>query len=164
MIRAAFIALVLAATPARAQDPVTLFADDDVAMTAAITEAQRTLPMFLANVLDGEQIGQQGSGVKVAIAAVQQNGNEHIWVMPFRLWPSGTFSGYLANAPVDLGPLRIGDRIDFTRDQISDWSFSSGDGLLFGNYSSRVMHGTGAMGDTPFDAIFTPDPVPQDWK
>jgi uncharacterized protein YegJ (DUF2314 family) len=165
MIRAAFIALVLVATPALAQDPVTNFAAADATMNAAMAEAQRTLPMFLGNALNGEGIGRDGTGVKVGLpVASGEDGQEHIWVTPFRLLPDGSLSGYLANEPVDLGALRIGDRVDFTRDQISDWSVVNQQGKLFGNYTSRVMHSAGAFGDTPFDDIFAADPVPLDWQ
>ncbi|MGL4321786.1 MAG: DUF2314 domain-containing protein, partial [Paracoccaceae bacterium] len=162
----AILALMLAVTPALAQDPVTPFAADDATMNAAIAEAQRTLPLFLANALDAESIGREGTGVKVGMPTVPGGAMEleHIWVTPFRLWPDGTLSGYLANAPVELGALRQGDRVDFTQDQISDWSFAAPDGLLYGNYTSRVMHAAGAFGDTPFEAIFPADPIPMAWQ
>lgn len=164
MIRAAIIALMLMAVPALAQDPVTPFAASDATMNAAIAEAQRTLPLFLANALDGEGIGRDGTGVKVGLDVASGAGQEHIWVTPFRLWPDGTLSGYLANAPVDLGALRQGDRVDFTQSHISDWSVVNPQGKRFGHYTSRVMHAAGAMGDTPFDDIFAAEPVPLDWQ
>ncbi|MCU0802970.1 MAG: DUF2314 domain-containing protein [Rhodobacteraceae bacterium] len=149
-----------------AQDPVTEFAADDSTMNTAIAEAQRTLPLFLANALDAEQIGREGAGVKVGMPTVTgtRMDTEHIWVSPFRLWPDGTLSGYLANEPVDLGPLREGDRVDFAQAQISDWSLFSPDGKMWGNYTSRVMHASGAFGATPFDQIFMSDPVPAEWR
>jgi uncharacterized protein YegJ (DUF2314 family) len=165
MIRAAIFALLLAATPALAQDPVTPFAASDATMNAAITEAQKTLPLFLRNALDGEGVGREGTGVKVGMPVVSDNTlEEHIWVTPFRLWPDGTLSGYLANEPVNLGTLRQGDRVDFTTDMISDWSVVNLQGKLFGNYTSRVMHGVGAFGDTPFLDVFAAEPVPLDWQ
>jgi uncharacterized protein YegJ (DUF2314 family) len=167
MIRAAIIALMLlAVTPALAQDPVTPFAADDATMNGAMAEAQRTLPLFLANALDAEGVGRDGTGVKVGMPTVPGGAMEleHIWVTPFRLWPDGTLSGYLANEPVELGALRQGDRVDFTQGQISDWSVVNLQGKLFGNYTSRVMHGAGAFGDTPFDDIFAENPVPLDWQ
>lgn len=163
MIRAAFLSLLLA-TPVAAQDPVTNYADDDAAMNAAIAQAQETLPLFLANALDGEQIGLPDAGVKVAIPTISRAGQEHIWVTPFRLWEDGTLTGFLANAPNDLGPLREGDRVDFTADQISDWSLFTPDGKMWGNYTSRVMYAAGVFGDQPFEAIFMADPVPSEWK
>jgi uncharacterized protein YegJ (DUF2314 family) len=158
------MALLALAVPVCAQDPVTNFTDDDATMNAAIAQAQASLPLFLANALDGEQVGRDGTGVKVAIATMAGTGDEHIWVTPFRMWEDGTLSGYLANAPVDLGPLRQGDRVDFAQTQISDWSLFAPDGKMWGNYTSRVMHAAGAFGDTPFDDIFTAEPVPLDWQ
>jgi uncharacterized protein YegJ (DUF2314 family) len=163
MIRALTLSLLLA-TPVAAQDPVTNYSDADPAMNAAIAQAQKSLPIFLANALDFEKIGLDGTGVKVAIPTVSREGHEHIWVTPFRMWEDGTMAGFLANAPADLGTLSEGDQVDFTTDQISDWSVISPEGLLYGNYTSRVMHGTGAFGDTPFDQIFAADPIPPDWQ
>jgi uncharacterized protein YegJ (DUF2314 family) len=162
MIRAATLALLLA-TPVAAQDPVTNYSAEDATMNAAIAEAQASLPAFLAHGLDAERIGRDGAGVKVAIPTISREGHEHIWITPFRQWPDGTFSGFLANAPVDLGALRQGDAVDFTAAQISDWSYLSPEGLLYGNYTSRVMFASGAFGDTPFDQIFEANPVPSDW-
>lgn len=167
MLRARALALALATLPCAllAQDPITPYAADDTAMNAAIAAAQQTLSAFLANALDAEGIGRDGTGVKVAMPTVSGTlEQEHIWVTPFRLWPDGSLSGYLANEPVDLGALKQGDRVDFPANQISDWSVLSPEGLLYGNYTSRVMHGSGAFGATPFDQIFTADPVPYDWN
>jgi uncharacterized protein YegJ (DUF2314 family) len=70
----------------------------------------------------------------------------------------------LANEPYELGTLKVGDQIDFRMEQISDWSLYSADGLLYGNYTSRVMFDSGAFGDTPFEAIFTAEPIPAEWQ
>jgi uncharacterized protein YegJ (DUF2314 family) len=163
MIRAATLTFLLA-TPVVAQDPVTNYADNDAAMNAAIAEAQATLPLFLGNALDAEGIGRDSAGVKVAIPTVQNAGHEHIWVTPFRLWDDGTLSGYLANQPNDLGPLREGDRVDFTQSQISDWSLFTPEGKMWGNYTSRVMYDAGVFGNTPFDDLFMANPVPAEWR
>jgi uncharacterized protein YegJ (DUF2314 family) len=153
------------ATPAGAEDPVFSFADSDPAMNAAIADARRTLPLFLSRAIgpDGESL--DGALVKAALPTVNgANGLEHIWIMPFALRDDGSVTGLLANEPAELGDLAYGDQVDFTQDQISDWSFSSPDGLLYGNYTSRVMFETGAFGDTPFESVFMPDPIPADWK
>lgn len=163
MIGAAILAVLLA-TPLAAQDPVTNYADDDAAMNAAIADAQETLPLFPTHALDIEKIGRDGTSVKVAMPTADGAGHEHIRVTPFRMWDDGTLSGYLANAPVDLGALQQGDRVDFTTFQISDWSLFAPDGKMWGNDTSRVMFASGAFGDTPFDQIFMADPVPAEWR
>jgi uncharacterized protein YegJ (DUF2314 family) len=163
MIRAFFLSLALA-SPVSAQDPVTNYAEDDPVMNAAIAQARVTLPLFLANAVDAERFSLPDAGVKIGIPTVTQSGEEHIWVSPFRIWEDGTLSGFLANAPADLGPLREGDQVDFIVPQISDWSLFTPEGKMWGNYTSRVMYTSGAFGDTPFDQLFMADPVPSDWK
>ena len=165
---AAFLACATAAiaTPAAAQDPVVEYGVGDATMEAAIAEARTTLPLFLANALNGEGVSVEGALVKVEFPTVEGSAaeSEHIWVMPFARTPEGGFAGLLANDPVNLGPLRQGDRVDFAENMISDWHLTAPSGLYWGSYTSRVMHGAGAFGDTPFEQIFEAEPVPQDWR
>ncbi len=159
--------LVLSAAPAAlAQDEVIPFAPDDAAMEAALAEARATLPLFLAHALDDDGYGVEGAVVKVGFPAqgATDMSVEHIWVAPFARDADGGFVGLLANAPVDLGDLQQGDRVEFSEDMISDWHLTAPSGLYWGSYTSRVMHGAGAFGDTPFEQIFEAEPVPQDWR
>jgi uncharacterized protein YegJ (DUF2314 family) len=103
------------------QDPVLPFAKDDLAMNAAITQAQETLPQFLANALDSEGTSIPDALLKVGLPTVDGvNTHEHIWIVPFTRLTDTEFAGILANEPQELGVLRIGDRVEFTMDQISD--------------------------------------------
>ena len=73
--------------------------------------------------------------------------------------------GYVALAGTRLlARLQAGDRVDFTQGMISDWHFDAPSGRYWGSYTSRVMYEAGAFGDTPFDQIFEPDPVPPQWR
>lgn len=168
MIRAALVALALlaGAVPLQAQDQVIPYAPDDAAMEAAIAEARASLPLFLAHAVDAQGTSVEGALVKVAFPTQGSTDmvTEHIWVSPFAMRPEGGFVGILANAPVNLGPLREGDRVDFAEAMISDWHLTGPTGLYWGSYTSRVMHAAGAFGDTPFDQIFATDPVPADWR
>lgn len=166
MTRLALAAGLVLAAPALAQDDVIAFAPDDAAMVAAIAEARSTLPLFLAHALDGEGYGVEGAVVKVGLPArgATEMAVEHIWITPFAREAEGGFIGLLANAPVDLGDLREGDRVEFTADMISDWHLTAPSGRYWGSYTSRVMHEAGAFGDTPFEQIFETEPVPQDWR
>lgn len=166
LLRAALAAGLALAAPALAQDEVMEFGQDDAAMAAAIAEARATLPLFLAHVLDAGGSSAEGAMVKVGFPAqgASDLSLEHIWVAPFAHQPDGGFVGLLANAPVDLGPLREGDRVEFGQEMISDWHLFTPAGTAWGSYTSRVMHRQGAFGDTPFEQVFEADPLPADWR
>jgi uncharacterized protein YegJ (DUF2314 family) len=161
----ALIGLVQLPAAAWAEDPVFSFSESDPVMNDAIDEARATLPLFLENALDAQGMARPDTLIKVAVPTVGGvNAQEHIWVTPFQRTGETTFVGVLANEPRELGALVIGDQIDFRMGQVSDWAVFSPTGLLYGNYTSRVMHTTGAFGDTPFEAIFTADPLPAEWQ
>jgi uncharacterized protein YegJ (DUF2314 family) len=148
-----------------AQDPVLPFAEDDWAMNTAIAQAQETLPQFLANAIGSEGASIPDALLKVGLPTVNGvNTIEHIWIMPFAQLTGTELAGILANEPQELGDLRIGDRVQFTMDQVSDWSLTSPRGLYWGNYTTRVMFDQGAFGDDPFETIFEAAPVPPDWQ
>jgi uncharacterized protein YegJ (DUF2314 family) len=152
--------------PGFAQDPTINYEKDDAAMNAAIAEAQATLPLFLANVLDAEGYGSDEALIKVGFPTIDGSGTdlEHIWVSPFAQLEDGSFTGLLANEPVALGNLMAGDQVDFSVDMISDLHLTAPSGLYWGSYTNRVMYDQGAFGDTPFEQIFEPETVPADWK
>ncbi len=163
--RAAALVLCLAA-PLAAQDATVNYSESDAQMQAAIDAARATLPLFLANAVDAEGNSVAGSLLKIELPTIpgSDTESEHIWVTPFARLPDGGFAGLLANEPVNLGPLQEGDRVDFTEAMISDWHIDAPTGRYWGSYTSRVMYEAGAFGDTPFDQIFEPDPVPPQWK
>jgi uncharacterized protein YegJ (DUF2314 family) len=165
IFRAAALSLCLAA-PVAAQDPTVNYSDSDAQMQAAIGEARATLPLFLLHAIDAQGNSVAGSVLKVELRTVpgSDTESEHIWVTPFARLPDGSFVGLLANEPVNLGPLQAGDRVDFTKDMISDWHLDAPSGRYWGSYTSRVMHAAGAFGDTPFNRIFEPDPIPPQWQ
>ncbi len=156
---------LLLASPVLAEDGLQLFEETDPEMNGAISQARETLPLFLNNVLDTKGAANPDALVKVGLPTVGGEASlEHIWVGPFQKADDGTLSGALANEPVELGALRLGDTVEFTLDQISDWSLWAPDGLLYGNFTTRVMFSHGAFGDTPFDSVFTQDPLPEGWR
>ncbi len=161
----AALALCLAG-PAFAEDATVNYAEDDAAMEAAVADARATLPIFLRNALDAEGVSLDDALVKVALPteAGSPTSVEHIWVAPFARMSDGSYAGLLVNEPVNLGPLQAGDRVDFGEEMISDWHFNAPSGRYWGSYTSRVMYEAGAFGDTPFDQLFEPDPVPSQWR
>lgn len=152
--------------PVAAQDATINYEQDDPAMSAAIAQAKATLPLFLANALDADGNGSEMALVKVGFETVDNSEMEveHIWVAPFARLEDGSFTGLLANAPVALGNLAAGDKVTFDQSMISDWHLTAPSGRYWGSFTSRVMYEQGAFGDTPFDQIFEPAPIPADWQ
>lgn len=156
---------MLLAGPALAEDGLQYFGETDPEMNDAISQARETLPLFFDNVLDAAGAAHPDALVKVGMPTISGEATlEHIWIGPFQKGDDSTFSGALANEPVELGALRLGDRVEFKMDQISDWSLWAPDGLMYGNYTTRVMFNHGAFGNTPFEAVFNPNQVPEGWR
>jgi hypothetical protein len=40
----------------------------------------------------------------------------------------------------------------------------SPEGLFYGAFTLRVMHGDGAFGEVPFDEVFESDLTPAEWR
>jgi len=149
--------------PEPASNHVVAVSKADTGMNTAIAQAKRSLPVFLAHVLNSSGSMTTPSTIKVAMPTTGGESDiEHIWVMPFRRLPDGTFSGELNNHPSHLGSLAFGDTIRFSQDQISDWALERPDGLVYGDYTTRVLL---ALGDgVPNGPKYSTQPVPEDWK
>lgn len=155
---ACLVASVVLAAPATAAwaegDPVIDYASDDAAMEAAIAKARASLPDFLAKAAKSD-LSQGGWLVKWAHPV--PGGNEHIWVQLTHV--SGRqIEGVLANVP-NRFPGQIGDAVSVPRSEVSDWSFTSDDGRLHGNYTTRVMlPSLDAASRAELEAILAPLP------
>src|SRR5262245_43424651 len=113
------------------------FASDDKLMNAAIADAQAHLPYFWEHVASPAQ-GEGDFTLKVGFPVQQgaSSGKEHIWVSDIEKTSSG-YAGLLANEPLDLTGKKLGDRVEFTPDMISDWGFMRA-GKLIGHYTTRI--------------------------
>ena len=112
-------------------DPTFDVAADDPVMDAAIAEAQRTLPEFLAALADPPR-GAGEFTIKFPLG-----GWEHIWVGELR-HEGGRIVGKLANAPVQEGH-RIGEPVSVPLAEISDWAYRAPDGVMQGHRTTRVL-------------------------
>lgn len=129
------LALTLPGLPVLAEgDPMVNFTEDDADMEAAIAAARATLPDFLAHAAKSD-LSQGGWLVKWAHPV--ESGNEHIWVQLTKV-SSGAIDGVLANEP-NLFAGHAGDPVTVPQAEVSDWSMTSDDGRLHGNYTTRVM-------------------------
>ena len=113
---------------------VVMISEDDAEMDAAITHARATLDEFLS-VMSRPPKGASGFKLKVELS--DSNGTEHFWVEPFSKTATG-FEGTLANDPEIVANVKLGQKIAFTRDQVSDWGYVLG-GKQIGSFTVCVM-------------------------
>ncbi|OYX40976.1 MAG: hypothetical protein B7Z02_17255 [Rhodobacterales bacterium 32-67-9] len=151
---------------ARAQDTTIIFANDDPVMNRAIETAISTLPVFLTHAGAGTGLSAAGYSVKVAVKVEHpEMEQEIIWVSPFTLTPDGQGRGKLANDPVAMPGMEIGDTLTFTRDQIKDWGFKGPDGHLYGHYTTRVLiPQLDAESAAYITDLLSKEPKPADWR
>ena len=113
---------------------VLTFADGDQQMNAAIAEAKRTIDEFIRNIGKNE-----GSGVKRSLKVRFDTDKEpeHIWVGDVKMTGQG-FEGVLENEPVNIKGLKAGDKVTFSKNQISDWILIS-EGKVKGGFTIKVV-------------------------
>ncbi|RWD61761.1 MAG: DUF2314 domain-containing protein [Mesorhizobium sp.] len=134
------LALVLCSGTARAQatdpydDRVTIFATGDPEMAAATEQALASLDEFLKL---AEAPPPGASRFKLKVKVKDGNVTEHFWVVPFRRTETG-FVGILSNQPAEVHNVVLGQNIEFTRDDISDWGYTR-DGHQVGSFTVCVM-------------------------
>jgi uncharacterized protein YegJ (DUF2314 family) len=114
------------------------FAGNDPAMNAAIADAQAHLSYFWDRAAAPAKT-EEGFMLKVGIQIPSEGAKakEHIWVSGFEKTSSG-YTGFLANEPLDIVGKKLGDRVEFAPDMISDWGFYR-DGEMIGFYTVRIM-------------------------
>ncbi|UCI28378.1 YegJ family protein [Mesorhizobium sp. B2-8-5] len=132
------LCLLLALVPlhawAEGDDKAMMIASDDAEMAAAIARARSSLDEFL-NLSDAPPPGTDRFKLKVMI--VDGNATEHFWVIPFKRTANG-FVGILANEPEIVRNVVLGQNIEFTRDDISDWGYTR-NGRQVGSFTVCVM-------------------------
>lgn len=166
MIRATLTALcLLAPIGAQAQDPTINVPAADPAMNRAFAESAATLPVFLEH--SGALKGVSGDGFSIKVEVQVDHpemDDEIIWVSAFTVNPDGTAHGLLDNEPVAIKGKRVGDRIDFHRDSIRDWSFAGPDQRLYGHYTTRVLlRQMDAATASRLRRILSQAPLPTGW-
>jgi uncharacterized protein YegJ (DUF2314 family) len=99
--------------------PVVQISDDDPRMKAAVAEARRRWPEFV----DAFQARLPGGNYAVKAAVTREGNTEFIWLEVIGLEPD-YIHGTLANDPVDLGGLKLGDQVEVPLSDLNDWTFS----------------------------------------
>ncbi|RWF43591.1 MULTISPECIES: DUF2314 domain-containing protein [unclassified Mesorhizobium] len=115
-------------------DSTIIFAPDDPDMASATARALAGLDEFLA-LSETPPSGTDRFKLKVKVR--DGNVTEHFWVVPFRRTETG-FAGILANEPEEVHNVVLGQNIEFTRNDISDWGYTR-DGHQVGSFTVCVM-------------------------
>ena len=143
LVRIVLVLVALLCAPpqqtARAQgSPIIDFRTGDKEMDAAIDRARTTLPDFWRS-FEKPGTGEEGFSLKVRIPTGQTGTTnaEHIWTDGIEMLPGGGLAGKLSNQPRDF-PGKVGDRVEFTPQQISDWMFIR-NGKMVGVETLRPM-------------------------
>jgi uncharacterized protein YegJ (DUF2314 family) len=105
----------------------------DPEMNAAIAEAQRTLPDFIAIVRNPP------AGITAITFKFPLGGTEHIWVSDVKIY-GDTFTGRLANVPLKPEHHQ-GDAVRVPFKDVSDWAYLSASGVMQGHRTTRVLLG-----------------------
>jgi len=118
---ALILACLVAAAGAQQRDhnEVVNVPNQDPDMAAAIAKAQATLDEFLAT-WRANPPGTSEYRLKVRVRDGERT--EHFWIQPFRPVDGG-FEGNLANEPRVVRNVRGGQRISFSRGDITDWGY-----------------------------------------
>lgn len=113
--------------------PVVPVDENDPRMVAAVAEARKRWPEFLAAY--EKRSPDQTFSLK---GPVTRGGNtEFIWISVISI--EGEFvRGELGNDPVDLGNLQIGDEVEIRAADLNDWVYPKGDDLV-GLFTVKVV-------------------------
>ena len=133
-----FLAAVLVSgsfdRPAMAQDRVIQVPTDDQEMQRAMTSARASLGDFW-KAFEAPKSGEEGFALKVAV--IEGSKVEHFWVNRIER-SSTTISGIINNDPNDVTTVKLGQRIEFPVERISDWMFLRNSKIV-GNATLRVL-------------------------
>ena len=135
------------------QDDGVLFAqspESDAGMRLAMEEAQRTLPIFWREVhwenhriipfLDMAILKVSFSDDPTLVSATASAGRGDVECM----WVTETsfngveWSGTLANSPMALTSVQVGERLRFTTERVADWTFSMCDQVM-GGFTNQYL-------------------------
>jgi uncharacterized protein YegJ (DUF2314 family) len=124
----------LAAVRAFQPPPLLMVDDDDETVRAAVQEARRRWPEFVA------AFEQRGSGERFAVKAPVSRGaqTEFIWLTVTAV-EGDLIYGELANAPLALAGLSLGDRVTVAVEQLNDWLVVLGNGTTLGGVTVKAV-------------------------
>ena len=115
------------------QLPVIQIADDDPELEAAVAEARRRWPEFVA----AFNTRQPDHHFAVKAPVTRKDNTEFIWLTVDRL-DDTTIHGRLDNDPVNLGQLKHGDSVSVPVSDLNDWVYARGEDIN-GMFTSKIL-------------------------
>lgn len=115
------------------QPPVVPVSSDDPRLKAAVAQARRHWPEFVARF--EERQPDQTFSVKARIG--DANAAEFMWVSVTGL-ENGWIYGRLDNDPIEITSIRCGDRVRIRVADLNDWLYTDGDDMT-GGYTIEVL-------------------------
>ena len=113
------------------EDKIVWVAEDDPNMNAAITKARSSLDGFLKR-FRSKPINIETYKLKVMLS--DNNGVEHFWITPFSELGDNKFEGIVANDPQIVTSVKVFQKIEFSKDQITDWGYEE-NGKQIGSFT-----------------------------
>jgi uncharacterized protein YegJ (DUF2314 family) len=120
------------------------FSGDDPELSAAISEARRTLSEFRQALdQDARRLVPtiEGSLVKAAFESKITHATEHMWIEDAG-FEGDEIVGTLSSEPRNIPEVKRGEWVSVHPDQISDWVYRRA-GRTFGGFTVRVMQRRG---------------------
>jgi len=117
--------------------PVVGRPDDDEALAAAASEAERMWPEFEAE-FQAQKPGCENFAVKAAFDTASGT-VEWIWLGVHSI-DGDTIRGEIGNDPVDVPGLKFGSEVEVARDRTQDWMYFR-NGKMVGGYTVKVLMG-----------------------
>lgn len=127
---------IFSSAPAAERGNVKNVVSDDAAMNAAIQRAQDTLPLFI-KALQSPKPTQTYFSVKVRFPYDNAGSGEHMWLDDLS-FAENQFEGVLANEPVYVHSLHMGDHVTVDISDVTDWMIIEDDHLL-GGFTIHVL-------------------------
>ena len=121
--------------------------------------ARAHLDQFFQAVMGEDGVAQMDAAVRVALPSLE---GRHIlvWITPFAV-DDDAFYGAPGDAALSAGPVEL---ITFERSQVVDWSFVGQDGLMYGNFATRlILHTVLPSQAAEIAALLSDSPAPEEW-
>ena len=114
--------------------PIVTVSEDDPDMVAAVEEAQRRWPEFVAAFEQRHDSGGENFSIKAPFG--EENSVEFMWVAVTAIENEVVY-GELGNDPA-AGTLKIGDRVTVNTSDVNDWIYINNDDMV-GGFTVKVL-------------------------
>ncbi len=124
---------------------------DEIGMNIAIETAKRTLDKF-DKALKSNQYDTSTFALKIKFPT--ETGNEHIWATSIII-KNGHYFGIVDNLPELTTEVKLGERIQIAKENITDWMYAD-NGRLRGAYTIKYIRSTKTKEEqAKFDSSFS---------